>query len=531
VTANELSQVRSTLWQQARSGQLSRRELVIKAVAAGLSAPAIAGLMTAFQGQPALAAQPAAPSGPEALQGNTYDMSILGIAGWSPSTLGVSMATEFFKPYANENLGYDVNFTFEEAPFEALFPKAATSLQTGSAEYNIIISDSQWLGALAEPGWIVQLNDIIAANPDLNIEFEPAAQIAYRVYPDGSDQLWGFPQEADTIALYVRQDLMTDQAERDAYMAANDGEDLPQTYDDWLEVDIDRYERIAAHFTRPDENLYGTALQWSKVYDFLTCYAYPFMFSNGGDVWDPETGQVEGILDSQINADGLARCKSFLQYAPPGAINFGIAEEIDAFTAGTLATVQQWSAVSPDMLNQAVGEPAGTVRDPDRPITPDNVLVVPPPGFIQEDGSLNRVYTLGGQPWVINAFNNAEQMQVAIDFMKWWYLPETQLEFARRGGNPADVATLNSEGFEDIQPHFRAYKYMIQDNRSRDFWHDPNYSEMLLVQQEAWSAYMADVVTDPMQALQYTACAQQGILYDAGRSDIEPSDACADVTI
>jgi multiple sugar transport system substrate-binding protein len=159
------------------------------------------------------------------------------------------------------------------------------------------------------------------------------------------------------------------------------------------------------------------------------------------------------------------------------------------------------------------------------------VLVVPPPGFIQEDGSLNRVYTLGGQPWVINAFNNAEQMQVAIDFMKWWYLPETQLEFARRGGNPADVATLNSEGFEDIQPHFRAYKYMIQDNRSRDFWHDPNYSEMLLAQQEAWSAYMADVVTDPMQALQYTACVQQGILYDAGRSDIEPSDACADVTI
>ncbi len=35
---------------------------------------------------------------------------------------------------------------------------------------------------------------------------------------------------------------MSDQAERDAYMAANDGEDLPQTFEEWEEVDIDRYE-------------------------------------------------------------------------------------------------------------------------------------------------------------------------------------------------------------------------------------------------------------------------------------------------
>ncbi len=35
---------------------------------------------------------------------------------------------------------------------------------------------------------------------------------------------------------------MSDQAERDAYMAANDGEDLPQTLAEWEEVDIDSHE-------------------------------------------------------------------------------------------------------------------------------------------------------------------------------------------------------------------------------------------------------------------------------------------------
>src|SRR3712207_9496051 len=64
--------------------------------------------------------------------------------------------------------------------------------------------------------------------------------------------------------------------------------------------------------------------------------------------------------------------------------------------------------------------------------------------------------------------------------------------------------------------------YMLQ-GKSRDFWHDPNYAQMLAAQQEAFSAYMTDVITDPMQALKYAACQQQQILYDGERTDIEPS--------
>lgn len=63
-----------------------------------------------------------------------------------------------FAEYAKERFGYDVTFTFQESPFGSLFQKAATSLASRSQEFNIIISDSQWLGAFAEPGWIVQLN-------------------------------------------------------------------------------------------------------------------------------------------------------------------------------------------------------------------------------------------------------------------------------------------------------------------------------------------------------------------------------------
>ncbi|MEA2530866.1 MAG: multiple sugar transport system substrate-binding protein [Thermomicrobiales bacterium] len=528
--SQDLSRAHAELLRQVIDGRLSRREAFKRGAALGLGVSALAGLLVA---RPA-AAQDATPSsgGTSALAGKTIDMTILGIAGWPPSAMGVTLATELFKPFAKETYGYDVNFSFEESPFDQLFQKAAASLSTQSAQYNIIISDSQWLGALAEPGWIVQLNDIIAQNPELQVEFEDAAAIGYRIYPDGSDQIWGFPQEGDTQALFVRQDLFSDQAERDAFKAANGGMDLPQTFEDWEQIDMDTFEKIAAFFTRPDQGIWGTALQWSKVYDFISCYAYPYMFSTGGEIIEGEVGsyKVEGVLDSDINAAGLARCKDFLKYAPEGATNYGIAEEVDAFTAGKLATVFQWSALGPQMLNMSADDPTQPA-DPAKPVTRDKVLIVPPPGFKQADGTLNRTYTLGGQPWVINAFNDADHMQVAIDFMKWWYSAEAQQVFAERGGNPCLKATLNAPGFEDLQPHFRAFKYMLQNNHSRDFWHDPNYAEMLSAQQEAFSAYVTDVVSDPMTALKYAACTQQQILFDGERTTIEPSDSCADVTL
>lgn len=530
----DLNKEHANLLRAAVKGRLSRRDVLQRGIALGLSAPALAGLMINYRGGTALAQDAAAV--PEmtdsaAMKGKSVNMTILGIGGWPPSALGVGLATDLFKPYANATLGYDVNFSFEESPFDQLFQKAAASLSTKSDQYNIIISDSQWLGALAEPGWIVQLNGIIDQNPELNIEFEETAQKGYRIYPDGSDKLWGFPQEGDTIALFVRQDLFSAQAERDAYKAANGGEDLPQTFEDWEKVDIDQFERICIHFHRPDQGLAATSLQFSKVYDFISCYTYPFMFSTGGDIWTGDVGNyaVEGVLDTDVNAAGLARAKDFLKYGPEGMTNYGIAEEVDAFTAGKLATCWQWSALGFSMLNIDTTDPTKPA-DASKPVTRDMAIIVPPPGFKQADGSLKRIYTLGGQPWVINAFNNPDQMRVAVDFMKWWYAPDTQAEFARRGGNPADKATLNSPDFDTIQPHFRAYRYMLQGN-SRDFWHDPNYAEMLAAQQEAFNAYMSDIVTDPMQALKYSACKQQQILYDGERTSVEASGVCADITL
>lgn len=474
----------------------------------------------------ALSLTAAAQDEPHPLAGQSINMAILGIGGWLPSGLGVEMANDLFVPYAKENFGYDVTFSFAESPFESLFQRAAASLATRSNEFNIIVSDSQWLGAFAEPGWIVNISDLIANGiPEMGIPPQPSLDIevysdvirtTYMIYPDGSDTVWGLPQEGDVIVLYVRRSLLEDPEERAAF-AEKYGFEMPLTFEDFETLTMDQFELMAEFFTRPEQDLYGTVMQHVRTYDFQTMYLYPFMFSLGGDIWNPETREVWGVLNSQVNADAMVWNKRMVNYQPPGALNFGIAENVDAYTQGKVFSAFQWAAVGLSM-----------VADPELRA---DTLIVPPPGFIREDGTFSRIYSMGGQPWVINAYNTPEQMRVAVDFLNWWYLPETQLEFARRGGNPTDARTVNDPSFEDINPWNRAYKYMIVPERARDFWHEPNYSEMLAVQQEGFTAFVSGQVQDPLNTLNWIACQQQAILYDNGRTEVAPPAECATISL
>jgi multiple sugar transport system substrate-binding protein len=98
VTPKELSKEHAALLRAATDGKLGRRDLMRRGLALGLSAPAIAALVGAYQ-PPRAAAQgtPEAAAQESPLKGQSIDMTILGIAGWPPSRLGVDLANELFK--------------------------------------------------------------------------------------------------------------------------------------------------------------------------------------------------------------------------------------------------------------------------------------------------------------------------------------------------------------------------------------------------------------------------------------------------
>ncbi len=445
------------------------------------------------------------PEAPHPLAGQNLKLRILGLSEWAPSELAGEMA-EGFAEYAERTHGYSVQVSFRGAPFWELFDSAAAFLSAGSQEYHLLISDSQWLGAFADAGWITNINQLIDRFEELNFEWwDPIVKDAYMEYPEGSGRYWGMPLETDVIGLYVRKDLFLDEGERARFRERYD-RDLPQTFADFERLTMKEFEDIAAFFTRPEDNLYGTTLQYSLNYDFASMFLYPFLWSSGGRIWDPAKKQIYGILNSDINAAAMTRQRDWMRYQPPDVIHYGIAENIDAFVSGRVATAFQWCAVGSAMGNS------------------DDFLVMPPPAFVGADEQIRRIYPIGGQPWVINAHNDSTQMRLIVDFLLWWYTLDNQRKFAERGGNPAIKSLFNEPGFNDIQPWFATLKYMLRREHGRDFWHHPKYAEMLAVQQRAFVDFARGRIDDASLALDFAASQQQLILYQYDTSAQPPPE-------
>ena len=450
------------------------------------------------------------------MKGKTIKMGFAVLAGWPPSQLAIDLFPDF-AAYAKEKYGYTVTVTKTEAPFAELFQRVAPGLAAKSQENNLIISDSQWLGALAEPGWIVKAEDVYALNPELDLPvYSSLVSETYQVFPDGSGQRWGFPQMPDTQGIFMRKDMLEDPAERKAFETAF-GRPLPQTYEDFEPLTMVQYEDVFKHFTRPDKNLYGTAMMYGKDYDSFSCAYHPHAYASG-DIWNPKTGEIVGYLNTPEHAEALKYFVSLQKYQPPGIASSGIGTMIDLFTEGKVFSAMQWLAVGLFMQGKN-GELKG------------KVMALPHPKFKMANGTTGVVGAMGGQPWVINAYNDADHMRVSIDFLKWWYGDKAQTKFLAAGGLPWTKAGVNAPGFESSSVYARAFKEMLGEGKSRDFWHLPEYAELLSIQQAAYNAYASGQVSDPKRVLDFIAASQQAVLLKAGRTKVAVPDALKNITL
>ena len=451
------------------------------------------------------------------MQGKDIAFGYSRIGGWPPSAAPEAMWPAF-QAYAKEKFGYTSTLSFAEAPFGELFQKIAPTLASGSQEFNLMVVDSQWLGALAEPGWIVPADQIYALNPDLDKEpFSSLVESTYQVYPDGSGQRWGFPQMPDTQGVAMRLDMLEDPANQAAFEKEY-GRPLGTTFADYENMTMAEFEDVIAFFNKPDAGMYGTALQYSKDYDFFSCAYYPFVYSQGGEIWDPATNNVEGILNTDLNAKAMEEFVGLSQYQPASFATQGIGELIDLFNTGKVFSAFQWNAVGKFMTGPPEAE--------------GKVLFIPLPKFPGADGQPTIIGAMGGQPWVVNAFNDDDHMRVAIDFLNWWYLPETQNTFImENGGLPWSKDGVNDPAYMEAIPYMGSFKYMLEEGRSKDFWHVPEYAEMLAVSQEAFNAFATGQITSAKAALDYVAAKQQAILFDAGRTTTAPPEGTADMTL
>jgi multiple sugar transport system substrate-binding protein len=371
-------------------------------------------------------------------------------AEWDPA----NYLQELVNEYQAET---GVAVTVETVPWPDFQTKLFTELNAQGSAYDLVVGDSQFLGAASTGGHYVELTDFVAKH-NLTTTMAPATMQYYSEYPGGSGKYWSVPLEGDAVGWAYRKDWFEDPTEM-ANFKAKYGYDLavPTTMKQILD--------IAEFFHRPEENRYGAAIYSQGVGDALMMGVENFIFSYGGSLGDYASYKVTGLLNSPESVEGLEDYRKLFLNGPPGWGNAFFAEVNTAIAQGQVAMGMNFFAFFPALLNEATNPHAANMG-----------FFANPPGPRGDDFA-----ALGGQG--ISLISYSENQEEAMKFLDWLVKDETQKRWAELGGYTAAAAILESEEFQNATPYNKAFFETMF--KVRDFWALPEYAELLDEGQQA----------------------------------------------
>ena len=197
--------------------------------------------------------------------------------------------------------------------------KVMLDLNSRRGRYDFILQPHRELGRFVENGHLVPLETFMDDPKLRNPDFKPEDVLYGRLWKEISwydGKIYGFPFTALTMYMWYRKDLADDPKEKEGFKAKYGYELQPaQTWD--------QYRDLAEWFTRPEEGLYGTALQ-GKRHEALWYEWLNFLYSFGGDMMEVESGSECGpiIVNSPQAVASLEYYKSLMQYSPPDTLNY-----------------------------------------------------------------------------------------------------------------------------------------------------------------------------------------------------------------
>ncbi|WP_417310526.1 ABC transporter substrate-binding protein [Devosia sp.] len=378
-------------------------------------------------------------------------------AEWDPA----NYLQELVNEYQAET---GVRVTVETVPWPDFQTKLFTELNAQGSAYDLVVGDSQFLGAASVNDHYVNLTDFIAEH-DLTTVMAPATMKYYSEYPGGSGQYWSVPLEGDALGWAYRKDWFEDPTEM-ANFKEKYGYDLgvPETFKQLID--------IAEFFHRPEENRYGAAIYSQNAGDAIVMGVENSVFAYGGSFGNYETFKVTGEINSPKSVEALEDYRKLFTYGPPGWGNAFFAEVNTAIAQGQVAMGMNFFAFFPSLVNEATN-----------PYAKDMGFFANPPGPYGDDFA-----ALGGQG--ISVISYTQNKDEAMRFLEWFVKDDTQKRWAELGGYTASAAVLNSEEFQNATPFNKAfYETMF---KVKDFWALPEYAELLTEAADTFYPYVVD---------------------------------------
>jgi len=246
----------------------------------------------------------------------------------------------FEKTNKNSYLG----FNWAPIEYAQLHDKIVLNEASRAGEFDMLFLITDWLAELIPAKFLVPLNDLLENNPIEGWSTDKSLSTVEKfekIYPPGVARLqtidgniYGIPAHDGPMILFYRTDLFNDATEK-ANFKAEYGYELkvPETWK--------QYKDVADFFTRPDDNLWGTAFAGSDPqatpYDFVQ-----LAHNNGGEYFDTAGNPTFNDKEWVESLEELGAM--YKENSPPGAESIDMLGRADQFKEGIVAMYIDWMA-------------------------------------------------------------------------------------------------------------------------------------------------------------------------------------------
>lgn len=332
------------------------------------------------------------------------------------------------------------------------------------------ILDDGFIGEAVEGNYVLDLTDFLQTNSNMN-DWMPATLSAIGEYPEASGRYYAAPLMTDAMILVYNREILGQYG-------------IEQPADTWEGLlrqagDI----KVAGMYD-------GFVWFWSNNGNQLQDAWNQLAWSWGGELWNPVTYQIAGIINSAENEAALNFARRLYLTGPESAGNYIYADVTAAMCEGTAAMTVIWSGVVFNWQNEAVC-----------PQSANFGYAVPPAG------PQAHVLSQGGMGISLSKYST--NPEAASAFLQWLFTPETQLEWVSLGGHSGyqsvqvSETAMNAAAFNPV--YVEAYQL------TRNTYNLPEAYELLTLEGEYLHQAIVGEIS-PRDALKQLGEAQQAVI-------------------
>ena len=380
-------------------------------------------------------------------------------AAWDPANALVELSKDFEAQSGN-------TMHFEFVPWPNFADRMLNELNSGGKLCDLLIGDSQWIGGAAENGQYLKLNEFFDANGIKMSDFIPATVVGYAEWPKNTENFWALPAFGDVVGWTYRKDWF-EKPELQAEFKKTYGRDLG------VPASLDELKDIATFFQGREidsKKVYGAAIYTERGSEGITMGVTNWLYNYGFEYQNPDKPyDLAGFVNSADAAKGLEAYKAMYDCCtPPGASDWYMGQDIDAYKSGQVALQMNFAFVWP-----------GVNTDPNVGGDKTGYFANPP-------GPKGHFAQLGGQG--ISVVANTAHKDAALAYIKWFAQPEVQKKWWTMGGYSALSSVVNDPSFVTSQPY--AQTFLDSMAIVKDFWAEPSYASLLLAMQKRVHDYV-----------------------------------------